>query len=72
MNPIMMLLQAMQSGGNPMALIQSFIGQNPQMQAAMPFIQGKNPAQMQQTFYNLCRAQGVDPNAFMAQFGLKK
>lgn len=43
-------------GGNPMALMQN----NPQFGQLMQMCQGQNP---QVVFENMCKQQGVDPNA---------
>ena len=42
-NPLMMLVQTMRGGGDPMQLLQKMAGQNPQVAQALKMIQGKNP-----------------------------
>lgn len=69
-NPLFQLMNMMRAGGNPQNLIQSFIQKNPNMQGAMPLIQGKSTDQLQQTFYNLCKEKGVDPQQVAQQFGV--
>lgn len=67
---LMTLMQMMQGGGNPMQLAQMFAGQNPQAAPAMQMIQGKSPEQLQQTFYNLCKSRGLNPQDVARQCGV--
>lgn len=70
MNPIMMMMQMMQSGGNPMGIMQQMVGQNPNLAPAMKLCQGKSPQELEQTFYNLCQSKGIDPAQIASQFGI--
>lgn len=67
---LMSLMQMMRSGGNPMQLAQIFAQQNPQAAPAMQMIQGKNPQQLQETFYNLCKSTGIHPQDVARQCGV--
>lgn len=67
---LMGLMQMMQGGGNPMQLAQMFAQQNPQAAPAMQLIQGKTPQQLQETFYNLCKSRGVNPQDIARQCGV--
>lgn len=67
---LMGLMQMMQGGGNPMQLAQMFAQQNPQTAPAMQLIQGKSPQQLQETFYNLCKSRGVNPQDIARQCGV--
>lgn len=67
---LMGLMQMMQGGGNPMQLAQMFAQQNPQAAPAMQLIQGKSPQQLQETFYNLCKSRGVNPQDIARQCGV--
>ena len=67
---LMSLMQMMQGGGNPMQLAQMFAQQNPQAAPAMQMIQGKNPQQLQETFYNLCKSKGINPQDVARQCGV--
>ena len=69
-NPIMMLVQAMNGGGNPMALIQQMAGQNPQIAQAYQLMQGKNPQQLQMMAQNMARERGIDINQMIRQLGI--
>lgn len=69
-NPLMMLVQAMNNGGNPMALMQQMAGQNPQIARAMQMIQGKNSQQLEQIARNMAKEQGVDINQMIRDLGI--
>lgn len=66
-NPMLQLLQGMQSGGNPMQMLERMAAQNPAMQQAMPLIQGKNAKQLEETARNMAAQRGIDIDAFSAQ-----
>lgn len=69
-NPIMMLVQTMNSGGNPMALMQQMAGQNPRIAQAMQMMQGKNPQQLQSMAQNMARERGIDINQMIRDLGM--
>lgn len=69
-NPIMMLVQAMQRGGNPMTLMQQMAGQNPQIARAMQLMQGKSPQQLQTMAQNMAKERGIDINQMLRQLGI--
>lgn len=69
-NPLMMLIQAMNSGQNPMALMQQMAGQNPQIAQAMRLMQGKNPQQLEQMARSMAGERGIDLNQMMRQLGI--
>lgn len=66
-NPMLQLLQGMQSGGNPMQMLERMAAQNPVMKQAMPLIQGKNAKQLEETARNMAAQRGIDIDAFSAQ-----
>lgn len=68
---LMNLMQMMLGGGNPMQLADMFAQQNPKAAPAMRLIRGKNPQQLQETFYNLCESKGVDPQDVARQCGVQ-
>ena len=47
-----------------------FVNQNPQAAPAMQMIQGKSPAQLQETFFNLCKSRGINPQDVARQCGV--
>lgn len=55
---------------NPQQMVNQMM-QNPEVsKTAGPLINGKNPEQMQSTFYNLCRERGLDPRQVAKQYGI--
>ena len=69
-NPLMALVQVMNSGGNPMALLQQMAGQNPQIAQAMRMMQGKNPQQLEQMARSMAQERGIDINQMIRQLGI--
>ena len=69
-NPLMMLVQAMNSGGNPMALLQQMAPQNPQIAQAFRMMQGKNPQQLEQMARVMAQERGIDINQMIRQLGI--
>lgn len=47
------------------------VNSNPQARQAMQMLQGKTPQQQQQMFFNMCKEQGIQPEQFAGQFGIK-
>ena len=70
-NPVLALVQAMQKGQNPMALMQTMAQQNPQVAQALQMMQGKSPQQLQSMAQNMARERGVDLNQMLRQMGIK-
>ncbi len=70
MNPMQMMMQMLMSGGNPMQIMQQFVSKNPALAPAMQLCQGKNPDELKQVFYNLCKSKGIDPNQVASQCGV--
>lgn len=69
-NPLMAMLNAMRSGGNPMALIQQMAMQNPEMRQFMQMVQGKSTAQLKQMAENMAKERGVSINDVARQLGI--
>lgn len=69
-NPLMMLVQTMRSGGDPMQLLQKMAGQNPQVAQALKMIQGKNPQQLKTMAENMAKERGVSINDIARQLGI--
>ena len=70
-NPIFQLVNILNSGGNPMAMIQQFAGQNPKARKAMKMMQGKNAQQLQEMAQNLAANQGVTVEDIARDLGIK-
>ena len=69
-NPVLALVQAMQQGRNPMALMQIMARQNPQVAQALQMMHGKSPQQLQSMAQNMARERGVDLNQMLRQMGI--
>ncbi len=69
-NPIPLLVQAMNSGKDPMSLMQMMSGQNPQIAQAFQMMQGKNPQQLQTMAQNMAQERGIDLNQMIRQLGI--
>lgn len=69
-NPLMMLMNAMRNGGNPMTLMQQMAGQNPQVAQAMRLMQGKTPQQLRQTAENMAKQRGTSVEEIAKRLGL--
>lgn len=69
-NPVMALVQAMQQGRNPMALMQAMAQQNPHVAQALQMMHGKSPQQLQSMAQNMARERGVDLNQMLRQMGI--
>lgn len=65
-NPMQLIAQ-MQRGGNPMQVMQSMVGNNPQFKRVMQMVDGKSPAEMRQVAQNLCQQRGIDFNQALGQ-----
>lgn len=66
-NIMAMVMQMMgQSGGNPQAMAQQILSQNPQFARQL---QGQNVPQMAQ---DMLRQQGIDPNVLMQMMGQRR
>ena len=69
-NPLMALVQVMNSGGNPMVLLQQMAPQNPQAFQALQMMQGKNPQQLEQMARGMAQERGIDINQMIRQLGI--
>lgn len=67
-------MNQLKSNPNPMQVMQTMFGDNPQFKRAMEVAQGKSPTEMQKTFMNFAQQSGVNPNQvqqMLSQFGIK-
>ena len=69
-NPLMNMISVFQNGGNPQYLIQNMLNQNLQMQPIMNMIKGKNNNQLKETFFNMCKEKGINPNDLAKQYNI--
>ena len=58
-NPIMALVNAARSGGNPMQLMQQMAMQDPRIAQARQMMQGKSPQQLRTMAENMARERGT-------------
>ena len=72
---IQSVMQLAAGGGNPMNLVQQFLGgqnaQDPKVAQARRMIQGKSPAELEQTARNLAREAGTTPEDILAGLGIR-
>ena len=68
-NPIVQLINTMKNGGNPDAIVQQIMQQNPQLQQIAA---GKTPQQLMQTAENMCRERGVNMDDVLRSFGITR
>lgn len=69
-NPMMQLMQLMQNGGNPTALLNQMTGNNPMVSQLMQSMQGKSPDALRQMAMNIAKERGIDLGEFAKQFGM--
>ena len=70
-NVLGMLMNGMRGGQNPMNMLQSIVQQNPMIAPVLSIVNGKNPAQLEQTARNMAKERGIDLDALASQLGLK-
>ena len=70
-NPLQMLVTALNNGHDPRALMGQMIGQNPQIAQAMQMIQGKSPAELQQIAQNMARERGTTVEQIAQSLGIR-
>ena len=58
-NPVTQMMQLMQAGKNPNAVLQMLAQNNPQVRQVMGMINGKNPAQLEQMARNMAKERGT-------------
>lgn len=70
-NPIAMLIQAAQGGGNPIQIISQMAGGNPIISQGLKMIQGKSQDQIRQMAENMARERGTTAEDVLRDLGLK-
>ena len=71
-NPLALLMQAAQTGGNPVVMLQQMAMQNPQIAQAYRLIQGKDARQLQAMAQNIARERGIDLNEVAQSLGINQ
>lgn len=69
-NPMQMMMQAMQGGQTPMQWLAQMSGQNPQLQQLQQITQGKSPEQLMQIAENMAQQRGTTLQALAQQMGI--
>lgn len=69
-NPLMQMVGLLQSGGNPMQMLQQMAMQNPKAAQAMKMIRGKSPQELRQMAENMARERGTTLDAVAQSLGL--
>ena len=70
-NPIMALVNAARSGGNPMQLMQQMAMQDPRIAQAQRMIQGKSPQQLRTMAENMARERGTTVQDVARSLGIR-
>lgn len=70
MNPMQMMMQAMQGGQSPMQFLAQAGSQNPAFQQMLQITQGKNPQQLMQIAENMAKERGTTLQAIAQQMGI--
>lgn len=68
---LLQVMQMMQGGANPMAMLQQMMGQDPRAGQAMRMLQGKSPQQMRTMAQNMAQQRGMSLDQLAGQFGLQ-
>ena len=68
-NPMFQVINMMRNGGNPTALMQQLMNNNPQLQQIAA---GKSPEQLMSIAENMCRERGTNVDAVLKQFGITR
>lgn len=70
-NPLMMMVQTMQRGGNPVQVLGNMTG-NPRIAQYMQLISGKSGNQLQQMAQNMAQERGININELARQLGMTR
>lgn len=69
-NPMQMLMSAIQNNLNPINVMQQYIG-DPAIAQAMQMIQGKSPKQLEQMARNMAKERGTTVEAIVQSLGIR-
>lgn len=70
-NPLMQIMAAARSGGNPKAIMQQLARSDPRMAQAVQMMQGKNQQQLQQMAINVAKERGINIKDVAQSLGIK-
>ena len=68
-SPLTQIINVMRGGGDPNALMQQVIKQNPQLHQIAA---GKSPEQLMSIAENMCKERGTSIDAVLKQFGITR
>ena len=69
-NPMAQIMQMMQGGQNPAAILDMLSGVSPQVRQVKDIMRGKSPAELEQMARNMARARGTDVTDIMRNLGI--
>lgn len=69
-SPIGKMISIMKSGGNPQAIVQQMMGQNPEFDDLVNSLNGKDQSQVNDMISNLAKEKGVDLHQLVNQLGV--
>ena len=70
-NPLQMLVSALNNGHDPRTMMAQMVGQNPQIAQAMKMMQGKSPAEIEQMARNMARERGTTVEQIAQSLGIR-
>ena len=70
-NPIGLLIQASQGGGDPMRIIGQLAGGNPMIAQGLQMVRGKSPDQLRQLAENMAKERGTNVEDILRGLGLR-
>lgn len=70
-NPMMQMMQLLQAGRNPNAVLNMMIQSNPEVRQVMQMFSGKSPQQLQQMAMNMAAERGTSVNDIARQLGIQ-
>ena len=70
-NPIGLLIQADQGGGDPMRIIGQLAGGNPMIAQGLQMVRGKSPDQLRQLAENMAKERGTNVEDILRGLGLR-
>ena len=68
-NPAVQLINMMRGGGNPDALVQQLLSNNPQLKQIAA---GKSPDQLMQIAENMCKERGTSIDDVLKKLGISR
>ena len=71
MHPVMLMMNAMKNGRNPMQLMQQMAANDPRAAQAMQIISGKSPMDLQMIALNMAKERNINLDELKRSFGMK-